>query len=164
MTTDTRSTRRTFLKQGGLVAAPLAAAPAAALADGASQSRAARLQDEAAVRALHQAWLRRVNTGEDAAALFADPRRTGLGEAVKAVGPDHAAAGDAIAVAEDGRTASGRFHCLVEIETEIPEDCTLAQMAHAQGGGRVRRTERRLLTAAYVKAAGAWAISKLGFA
>jgi hypothetical protein len=52
----------------------------------------------------------------------------------------------------------------VEIETTIAQDCTLARMAHAQGGGFVRRTERRVLIVEYVKAAGAWAIAKVEFA
>ena len=75
VTTDKTSTRRSFLKGGALLVAPLAAAaPPAILADDALKVRLARLEDEAAIRELHQTWLRRVNAGADdaAARLFAD--------------------------------------------------------------------------------------------
>jgi hypothetical protein len=52
----------------------------------------------------------------------------------------------------------------VEIENAIAQDCTVAQMAHAQGGGFVRRTERRELAIEYLKAGGAWTIAKAAFA
>lgn len=167
MTSKTLSTRRSFLKGGAVVAAPLAVAiPAAALAADAHKARLARLEDEAAIRDLHQAWLRRINTGgaEAAAELFADPKRAALDEAVRGVTADHSGEPDAIEIAADGQRAAGRFHCAVEIEAEIPKEGALAQMAHLQGGGFVRRTERRVLRADYVKAGGAWAIAKVAFA
>jgi len=167
MTTNTVSTRRSLLKGGALLAAPLAVgASAAAIAEDGRKARLERLEDEAAIRALHQAWLRRINTGarEDAAELFADPKRAAFDKAVRGVAADHAAEPDAIKVAADGARAAGRFHCAVEIETEIPKDGALAQMAHAQGGGFIRHTERRVLKADYVKADGAWAIAKVEFA
>ena len=167
MTTDTVSTRRSLLKGGALLAAPLAvAAPAAAMADDGREARLARLEDEAAIRRLHQTWLQRLSTGAGDAAgdLFVDPRRAALGETIRSVVTDHAAELDAIQVAGDGERATGRFHCTVETETVLALDCTLAQMAHAQGGGHVRRTERRRLTADYVKIDGAWSISKVAFA
>jgi hypothetical protein len=164
MAKDKASTRRAFLKVGALAAAPLAAAASAeAMAAESHKARLLRLQDEAAVRDLHQAWLRRVNAGEDEAAarLFADPRRAALPEGLSAVGADHAAEPGRIEFAADGRTASGRFPCVVEIQTPLAKDCTLAQMAHAQGSGVVRRSERRVLEAAYVKAGDRWAIGRL---
>jgi hypothetical protein len=172
MTTDNTSTRRSFLKRGALLAAPLAAAaPAAVMADEGLKARLARLEDEAAIRELHQAWLRRVNTKEvnttranDAAPLFADSEGAAFDEAVRSIAADHAGQPDAIKVAGDGKSAAGRFPCAVEIETTIAQDCTLAQMAHAQGSGFVRRTERRVLNVEYVKACGAWAIAKVEFA
>ena len=158
------STRRAFVKGGAILAAPLAAAaPALALADDGRRTRLARLEDEAAIRDLHQTWLRRVNTGEDAASLFADPRHARFDQAVRGVAADHAGAPDAIELARGGLSAAGRFHCVVETEADLGEDCTLAQMAHAQGGGFIRQTERRLLTADYVKTARGWAIAKVGF-
>ena len=163
------STRRSFLKRGALLAAPLAAvaAPAAILADDELKARLARLENEAAIRELHQAWLRRINmrtdgTGaEDAtASLFADSESAAFDQSVRSIAADHAGEPDTIEVAADGKRAAGRFHCAVEIETAIAQDSTLGQMAHAQGSGFVRRTERRVLKVEYVKTSGAWAIAK----
>ena len=167
MTTDTTSTRRSFLKSGALLAAPLAAAvPAAVIADDGLKARLARLEDEAAIRALHHTWLRRINTGAHDAAtpLFANPEGTALDQSLRSIAPDHVGQPDAIEVASDGKNATGQFQCAVEIENTIAQDCTLAQMAHAQGSGFVRRTERRGLKVVYVKASGAWAIAKVEFA
>ena len=163
MSGDTNSTRRSFLKSGAVFAAPLV--PAAVMAGDNLQARVAKLENEAAIRELHQNWLRSVNTGAgDASALLANPDRAALDPAVRGVVADHAGEPDAIEVASSGRSATGRFYCAVEMETEIPQDCTLARMAHAQGEGFVRRNERRVLHVEYVKAAGAWAISKAEFA
>lgn len=76
---------------------------------------------------------------------------------------DHTGEPDAIEIAADGQSATGLFHCAVESETAILQDCTLAQMAHAQGGGFVRRTERHVLRVEYAKTGGAWAIAKAEF-
>jgi hypothetical protein len=173
MTKDTTSTRRSFLKGGALLAAPLAAAmPAAIVADDELKTRLARLENEAAIRKLHQTWLRRINTrtdhptraGDAATQLFADPEGSAFDPAVRSIAADHAGEPDTIEIAADGKRAAGRFQCAVEIETAIAQDCTLARMAHAQGGGFVRRTERRVLKVEYVKASGAWAITKAEFA
>ncbi len=167
MTTDTVSTRRALLKGGALLAAPLAvAAPVAAAADDGRNARLALLEDQAALRLLHQTWLQRINAGAraDAAMLFADPRRSAFDEAVSGIAADPAGEPETIEVARDARSASARFACAVDIETEMPRDCTLAQMAHAQGGGIIRRTERRVLKAAYVKDRDTWAIATIELA
>jgi len=167
MSNEATSTRRSFLKGGALLAAPLvaAAAPAVTAARDDLKARLARLEDEAAIRALHRNWLREVNTraGDATRKMFAEAELA-LDHAVRGITADHTGAPEAIEVAPDGRSAAGRYECAVEIETAIPKDCTLAQMAYAQGGGFVRRTERRALKVDYVKAAGAWAISKVEFA
>jgi hypothetical protein len=158
---DAVSTRRAFVKVGAVLAAPLAAAaPVAVLA---ADARKTRLEDQAEIARLHQAWLRRINMGahEDAAQLFADPRRARLDEIVRSVLPDHTGEEDSVELAADGLSAKARYACAVEVESALEPDCTLAQMARAQGGGFIRRTERRMLKAEYIKADGAWAIARL---
>ncbi|HTZ99127.1 MAG TPA: hypothetical protein VMB02_02275 [Candidatus Aquilonibacter sp.] len=157
MTKDPTSTRRSFLKGGALLAAPLAAvaAPAVVMADNELKARLTRLENEVAIRELHQSWLRRVNTSASDVAF---------GPSVRSIAADHDGEPDAIEVGADGKRASGQFHCVVETETEIPQDNTLAQMARAQGGGFIRRTERRTVNVQYVKSAGAWAIAKVDLA
>lgn len=169
MTKDTASTRRSFLKSSALFAAPLAAvaAPAVVMADDELKARLARLENEAAIRELHQSWLRRISTraGDAATPLFSAPEGTeSFDQGVRSIAADHSGEPDAIELAADAKSATGRFHCAVEIEASIAQDCTLARMAHAQGGGFVRRTERRVLKVEYVKASGAWAIAKVEFA
>ncbi len=170
-TNSTQSTRRSFLQCGALLAVPLAAAaPAAVIADDRLKARLARLEDEAAIRNLHQNWMRQVNTSVGAGAsdavapLFTDAEGTAFSHAVRNIAADHSGEPDAIEVASDGKSAAGRFQCAVEIETAISQDCTLAEMAHAQGSGFVRRTERRALKVKYVKTGDAWAIAKAEFA
>ena len=161
MSAPATSSRRSFLKGGAIAAAPLAAAiPVAAMAESEHKARAQRLQDEAEIRALHQAWLRKIATGQDASALFAGPKATRLDRAVQGVAADHAGE-DQIEVANGGLYATGRFAILADVETELPRTGTLSQMAHLQGGGRVRTIEPRTLHASYVKANGAWAIARL---
>jgi hypothetical protein len=178
MSKDTVSTRRSFLKSGAILAAPLGAvASAAVIADDGLKARVARLEDEAAIRSLHQTWVRKVNSidarnataGETAIELHGSQSRafdqSDQGDqAVRSIAADHAGEPDAIDIAADGRTAAGRFPCVVEIESEIAQDCTLAEMAHAQGSGFVRRTERRILRVEYVKDSGAWAVAKIEIA
>jgi hypothetical protein len=168
MTKDANSTRRSFLKSGAVLAAPLAAVavPVAVLADDGLKARLARLEDESAIRELHQTWLRRINTGagDAAASLYANPEAAVFDQSVHRIAADHSGQPDAIELAADRKSASGRFHCAVEIGTAIAQDCTLARMAHAQGGGFVRRTERCVLKVEYVRASGAWAIAKVEFA
>jgi hypothetical protein len=167
MSKNTTSTRRSFLKGGALLAAPLAAgAPAALLAGDGLKARLTRLEDEAAIREVHQTWLRKVNAraADTSTPRFADPDSIAFAHAVRSIMADHAGQPDSIEVAADGKNATGRFQCAVEIETRITQDCTLARMAHAQGGGFVRRTEHRSLKVDYVKSSGAWAIAKVEFA
>lgn len=168
MSNDSSSTRRAFLKGGAIVAAPLAAigAPAAALAADDSKDRLARLEDETAIRALHGRWLQQVSRGEfaAAAACYADDQCACALAGLRSISSDSAGEIDGIDLARDGRRAQGRFSALVEVETFIAPDHTLAQMLHAQGEGTFRKTERRLLKADYVRTReGDWAIAKLGF-
>jgi len=150
MTKTNPSSRRAFLKTGALLAAPLAAAPAVALAADGTKARLQKLEDEAAIRDLHQNWLRKINAGE---------RDAALGESVRRIATDHVEP-DAIDLAADGKSATGRFHCAVDVEDALPTDTTIAQMAHAQGHGFISRTERRILKVDYAKTHGAWTIRK----
>ena len=161
MSASATSSRRSFLKGGAIAAAPLAVVvPAAALAESEHRARAQRLQDEAEIRALHRTWLRKIATGADASALFADVQAARLDKSVQRVAADHAGE-ERIELAPDGLRASGRFAMQVDRETELPHTGTLAQMAHLQGGGRVRATERRALHATYLKWDGEWVIATL---
>ena len=157
MTQDKFDTRRSFLRSGALLAAPIAAAPlaaaavpAAALADEESKTRLKRLEAEAAIRVLQQSWLRKVNAGE---------RDLLLEEAVHRITADPTGTPDRIELAADGRTARGQFDCTVELEIPLATECTLAQMAHAQGHGSIRRTERRVLRVDYESMRGTWKIA-----
>lgn len=165
MSRDPNSTRRSFLKNGALLAAPLAAAaPSAVLGDDGLKARLARLEDEAAIRDLHQSWLRGVNTGSHAAIAPIASTQGVLSHAVRSIAADHAGKPDAIEIAPGGQSATGRYHYAVELQSNIPQDCTLGQMAHAQGNGFLRWTERRVLTVDYVKTAGAWTVANVEFA
>ena len=154
MSKSKTSTRRSFLRGGALLAAPIAAVsvPAVALADDELKTRIKRLEDEAAIRELHRSWLRQVNAGE----------RDGLvEEAVRRIMVDHAGASDKIELAADGRSAVGYFDCAVEVEIPLAAECTLARMAHAQGHGTVRQTERRVLRVDYANISGTWKIASV---
>jgi hypothetical protein len=161
MSTDSTSSRRTFLKGGALLAAPITAASvsAVALADNARgsndlQARLARLQDEAEIRELQHSWLRQVNAGEGKELPDVTVRRITV---------DHAGAAESIEIAPDGRSAVGTFDYAVELETPLALNSTLEQMAHAQGYGTVRWTGRGTLTVGYTKASGAWRIGDVAF-
>lgn len=154
MTKDKTSTRRSFLRGGTLLAAPIAAASvsALALADDELKTHVKRLEDEAQIRELHQSWLRRVNAGE---------RDARLEEAVRRITPDHAGAPDRIELGADGRSAVGYFDCAVEMEIPLATECTLERMAHAQGHGTIRRTERRVLRGEYTNIGGTWKLASV---
>jgi len=161
MSRDKNSTRRSFLKNGALLAAPLAAAaPSAVLGDDGLKARLARLENEAAIRDLHQNWLRGINTGAQGAVTPLAALEGALAHTIRSITTDHAGKPDAIEIAPGGQSATGRFHYVVELERNIPQDCTLARMAHAQGGGFVRWTDRCVLHVEYVKASATWTIAK----
>lgn len=152
MTRADAPTRRNFLKVGAVLAAPLAAAPALAN-DGA---RLTQLEDERALRDLHQTWLRSVNAGQGDKPKLTLLPACAEAEKIRNIVAQPAGPPDDIEI--DASNATGRFHCTVEFETPITKNCTLAQMAYLQGGGFVRRTESRILTINYKKIRGAWSI------
>jgi ketosteroid isomerase-like protein len=170
MSEESKSTRRSFLKGGAIVAAPLAmigAPAAAALTGSGDRDKLARLEDEKAIRTLHASWLRQVNGGDQAAAakLYADGKCGGALAGIASVALDRSGDADVLEFAKDGKRASATYAALVEVETQIAPDHTLAQMLHAQGEGIVRTREQRTLRADYVRTReGGWAIAKLDFA
>lgn len=152
MTTDITSSRRSFLKGGAFIAMPLIAVPTAALADDGAAARLAQLEDEAAVRAAHQHWLR-----DSAGAI------TRL-DGASALKPDHDGEPIAIEIAGDGRSAIVRQPCIVESASVLEADCTFAQMALAQGNSCVHQTERRMLIANLIKREEGWTVANAVFA
>lgn len=151
MIMDKASTdRRSFLKGGAIVAAPLAmAAPAAVLADDGSRARLARLEDEKAIAGLHSDVVRQVNRGE----------RT-LAAGLTALADDPADELQ-IAFADGGLSASCRRACTATFRTEFTGHSTLEQMHRLQGQGLHQHEERRVLMAEYTKGKDGWAIASL---
>ena len=153
--------RRSFLKTGAIVAAPLAAAaPVAALAGDGSRARLARLEDERAIEALQRAMLRRLS-GADAGSLRAFAAHVGgapLAGTVHAVLEDHAHELE-LEFAADGLSARARCHCRVEIEAAFEGDTTLERMARFEGRGSHRFAEERVLATEFVKGKDGWRIA-----
>ena len=157
MSKDNTSSRRSFLKNGALLAAPLAVAtPAVALAADGTKARLRLLEDEAAIREVHREWLRQVNAGERGKVSFDDT--------IKSVALDLKGSADKIEIASDGIHATGRYPSIAEVETPITSECTISQMLAAQGHGTISRTEPGILTVDYVKTGTAWTIAKAEFA
>jgi hypothetical protein len=144
--------RRSFLKSGAIVAAPLAmAAPAVALADDGSKARLARLEDEKAIAGLHREAVRQVNRGE---------RQLG---AVTALTDDPAQELQ-IAFADNGGRATCRRACKAGFRTEFTGHSTIEQMHRLQGQGLHEHEEARVLVAEYRKGKDGWAIESLRLA
>lgn len=145
--------RRSFLKTGALVAAPVAMiAPAAALADDGSRARLARLEDERAIGALHRDAVAQVNRGE---------RKLAGNLAALADDPAHELQ---ITFAEDGRSATCRRACTASFRTDFTGTSTLEQMHRLQGQGMHQHDESRALVGKYVKGKHGWAIERLRLA
>ena len=170
MKTTVNSARRGFLwKATAALAAPLAvgAARAGARAAGerdASHARLTDLEDANAIRELTRRYVRHVNAGahDDAAALFLEPAYADT-RAAGALAADPLGGEDAIEIAAGGTTANARLHCTAAIEIPIEPVTPLVAMARAQGGGVLKRTDRGVLEAAYVKRDGGWKIERLAF-
>ena len=157
MTDDIVPTRRSFLKAGALIAAPLAATMPTSVLAGDRDIRDPSLADEAVLRRLHHDWLRAINRGGSV------PRRSVFDSDVRSIVADPAGEPDVIRVAADGKRATARFACTVETVTELLLDSTFAQMAHAQGGGSARTSRQGVLTIDYRKSDNEWAIAEIAF-
>jgi hypothetical protein len=166
MKTKSISTRRRFfLQASAALSVPLAASAAhAAKADHSRASaRLAALEDEKAIRELQQAYARLVNSRahEEARDLFENPSAARVDASVRSVSMDGFGEHDAIEVAPDRGSATGRTHCAVQTEAVIGPNCTLVEMAREQGEGVLRRLEKRILVGSYLKVAGTWKIERL---
>jgi hypothetical protein len=150
----TGTDRRSFLKTGALLAAPVvAAAPAAAFA---ADDRLVRLEDERAIEALQRKFLRHLNGAADCGEFIASSDAVDLGEGLRSIAGDDE---PHVEVAEDGQTATARCPCRVERETGFTGDSTLEQMARFQGQGSHRFKERLELATEFVKGRDGWQIS-----
>ena len=160
----TSTDRRSFLKAGAIVAAPIAAAaPVAALADDGSRARLARLEDERAIEALQRKFLRHLNGAADCGKFIASSDAVNLGQGLRAIAEDAGHEAE-LALADDGLSATARCHCRVEWEIEFTGDSTLERMARFQGQGSHRHAEERVLATDYVKGKDGWRIASARFA
>jgi hypothetical protein len=161
------TSRRSFLKSGAIVAAPVVAvtAPAVACAADDSKAKLARLQDERAIEALGRDFVRNFNASgaKGTAKLFADGKAPGLAKASR-LALDAAAEPELLEIAADGASARSRHAVTVESEHAIEGEGTLVQMARLQGNTATRTTEQRVLIAEYVKHDDRWAIGSLRLA
>jgi len=152
--------RRSFLKTGAVIAAPLAiVAPAAALAGDDSRAKLGRLEDERSIEALQRKFLRHLNGTGDCGEFVASSDSVDLGEGLRAIAEDIGHEAE-LTLAEDGLTASARCACRVERETAFTGDSTLEQMARFQGQGSHRFEERRTLATEFVKGKHGWTIAR----
>lgn len=161
---QTTTSRRSFLKAGAVVAAPLAAAaPVAALATDDSRAKLARLEDERAIEALQRKLLRHLNGAGDCGEFIASSDAVDLGlgphEGLRAITEDAGHEAELV-LAEDGLSATARCACRVEREAEFTGDSTLEQMARFQGQGSHRVAEQRVLATEFVKAKDGWRIAR----
>jgi hypothetical protein len=160
----TNKTRRSFIAvAGAALSAPVAAA--AATLPGRIEPdplalRLARLEDVNEIRALNQAYLRHAADGaRDAmAALFADPSHAAIDRHMCGVSPAGFGEHDVIEIAEDRQTATARVHVTVHTRTALDPDCTLVEMAQAQGEGVLRAALPAVLEHTYVRRGGVWKI------
>ena len=160
----TSTDRRSFLKAGAIVAAPIAAAaPVVALADDGSRARLARLEDERALGALQRKFLRHLNGAADCGKFIASSDAVNLGQGLRAIAEDAGHEAE-LALADDGLSATARCHCRVEWEIEFTGDSTLERMARFQGQGSHRHAEERVLATDYVKGKDGWRIASARFA
>lgn len=171
MNARTATTRRRFFcTAGAALAAPLAVATAEASNGIAGDNQAlkaelALLADMNAIRDLHEAYARLVNAREHEALanLFADPAAARAADGIRRVSADQLEPSYTIEVSADHESATARIACTVEIETPIEPSCALVEMARAQGGGVVRRSERGVFENAYVKERGRWKIKRIAY-
>jgi hypothetical protein len=167
MSKTVTTSRRSFLKSGAIVAAPVVAvaAPAVAFAADGSQAKLARIEDERAIEALNRAFVRDFNASgaHGTAKLFANGKAPRLADATR-LALDPAAEPEQLEIAADGARARSRHAVTVESEHAIEGDGTLHQMARLQGNTAASVRERGVLIAEYVKREDRWAIDSVRLA
>jgi hypothetical protein len=150
---------------GGAIAVPLATAALAAAADTVEglKARVAELEDATAVRVLHERLIQHINAGAHAApsSLFTASPKIGLDKSVRRLDTDLLGVPVEVTRAADGETATLRASCVVLSETSMKPDCTLVKMALSQGGGVLRRTERRVLENRCIKVDAVWKVAEV---
>ena len=167
MTRKNGSTRRSFIAiAGAAVAAPVAAAAATLpgrMEPDPLKMRLARLEDLNEIRGLNQAYFQRLAAGahEEMAALFADPGSAAPDDDVRGLSPADFGERDVIDVAEDRESATARVHVTVHTEIALEPDCTLVEMARAQGEGVIRSSAFAVLEHRYVRRDGVWKIASV---
>ena len=138
----TNKTRRSFMAvAGAALSAPVAAAAATLpgrIEPDPLKTRLVHLEDVNEIRALNQAYL--------------------IERRMSGVSPADFGEHDVIEIAEDRQTATARLHVIVHTETPLEPDCTLVEMARAQGEGVVRLALPAVLEHTYVRRGGAWKI------
>jgi hypothetical protein len=173
MKTKPLSTRRKFfLKAGAAMSAPLAFGTAAALPStdddaNALKARLAMLEDENAIRSLNRAYVKCVNARahDELAKLFAASSAAKPDADIDSLRAELSDEQAAIEIAADRQTATARIACSVEIATPIEgPGWTLVDMAHQQGDGVLKRTERRVLEQTYVRRNDIWKVARSQFA
>jgi hypothetical protein len=150
------------------------------------------LEDADRVRRLHQAYESRLDRGlfEDAVEMFADDAEVvyngGLfqgKEGIRRLHCDHFASGltgkkiepapgfepdpaqqpDIVEVAEDRKSAAGRFLYSMQVGMPMTGNSSLVEMARLQGEGIVRWWESGICEASFVKAGESWKIRRLEY-
>jgi len=154
--------------------------------------RVGNLEDAEKVRRLHRAYESSLDRGlyEEVVAMFAgdaeviyngglfrgtegvrrlycgnfSPGRTGKRiEPAPGFEPDPAQPQESIEVAEDGRTATGRFAYSIQVGTPMKGNSSLIAMARLQGEGIAKCWEGGTCEATYVKAGDSWKIRRLEY-
>ena len=143
--------RRSFMWKAGAALSGAFAAGGGVAATGVSVQPAGN--DVDAIRKLHHAFGLSVNSrlhdavsGRRFVGLLPDPAQH-----------------DVVEIAADGRSATARFHCLMQSETALEARASIVEMARQQGEGSLQWWEAGVFENAYVKDGGKWKVQQLAY-